>query len=127
MKGKKTALAAYAVLLLALAFALGYLIGHGDGQTQMTVMTAPELQPEAPEPETAEPSQDGSGKLNINVATEMELQQLPGIGPELAGRIVSYRQENGPYAAVEQIMDVEGIGEVRFQQIQALITIGGTP
>lgn len=63
------------------------------------------------------------GLMNINVATVSELESLPGIGPVLAERIVSYRTENGPFAAIEDIMDVSGIGEGYFAQIRELITV----
>lgn len=62
-------------------------------------------------------------KLNINSADEAELTLLPGIGDALAAAIVSYRQENGDFAAVEDIMNVSGIGEKRFENIRDYITI----
>ncbi|MFO7698026.1 MAG: ComEA family DNA-binding protein [Anaerolineae bacterium] len=66
----------------------------------------------------------GSGRLlNINIATASELESLPGIGPVLAGRIVTYRIENGPFKAIEDVMDVSGIGEGYYAQIRDLITV----
>lgn len=62
-------------------------------------------------------------KLNINSADEAELTLLPGIGDALAAAIVEYRQENGDFAAVEDIMNVSGIGEKRFENIRDYITI----
>ena len=49
--------------------------------------------------------------VNINTATEEELDVLPGIGPALAGRIIAYREEHGPFAAAEDLLEVSGIGE----------------
>ena len=49
---------------------------------------------------------------------------LPGIGPVLAQRIVEYRQANGPFAATEEIMQVDGIGESTYEELQDLITVG---
>ena len=64
------------------------------------------------------------GKLNINKATASELdERLNGIGPALAQRIVDYRTENGPFKQVEDIKNVSGIGDKRFADIEADITV----
>lgn len=63
------------------------------------------------------------GKININSASAAELETLPGIGPTLAQRIVTYREEHGPFRSVEDIKNVPGIGEGRFGQIKDLITV----
>ncbi len=63
--------------------------------------------------------------LNLNSATAEELAQLPGIGEELARRIVEYRAENGPFEAVEEIMEVSGIGEGKFAALEDRITVDG--
>lgn len=62
--------------------------------------------------------------ININTATSEQLETLPGIGPSTAQNIINHREENGLFASIENIMDVSGIGEGRFEQIQALITVG---
>jgi len=65
-----------------------------------------------------------SGSLtNINTATQEELENLPGIGPTLAQRIVEYRQANGPFATIEAIQEVSGIGPGTFEKIKDLITV----
>ena len=61
--------------------------------------------------------------LNINKATKEELQNLPGIGQELASRIVDYREQNGKFSNIEDIKNVSGIGESKFEKIKDLITI----
>jgi competence protein ComEA len=63
------------------------------------------------------------GLVNINTATQAELEGLPEIGPTLAQRIVEYRQAHGPFATIEAIQDVEGIGEGVFEKIKGLITV----
>jgi competence protein ComEA len=63
--------------------------------------------------------------LDINTATAEELAELPGIGAELAARIVAWRQEHGPFAACEDLMNVKGIGEGKFAQIADQITVDG--
>lgn len=61
--------------------------------------------------------------VNINSATVSELQNLPGIGPTLAQRIVDYRTQHGPFQSIQAIMNVPGIGPSTFDQIQSLITV----
>jgi len=62
-------------------------------------------------------------KVNINTATREELETLPGIGPVLAGRIVEYRQQNGRFMSLEDIKNVSGIGDAKFEQIKDKITL----
>ena len=57
------------------------------------------------------PAHDDSGRVNINTAGLSELCALPGIGESLAGRIIDYREQNGPFARPEDIMRVSGIGQ----------------
>lgn len=65
-----------------------------------------------------------SGDLvNINTANSNELETLPGIGPTLAQRIIDHREAHGPFASIEDIMDVRGIGEGLFGEIWDLITL----
>lgn len=133
MQTKEKPLLLYGILLVVFAFVIGYLIGHGNGVTEVTVKTvAPQQSAAVTQPTEAEkpavlqePTPDAP--LNINTASQAELELLPGIGPGLAGRIVTYRQENGLFIAKEQLMDVEGIGDHRYAELEPLITIGGTP
>ena len=63
-------------------------------------------------------------KVNINTAGVDELVTLPGIGKAYAERIVEYRQKNGPFKKVEDIINVRGIGEKTFERIKDRLTIG---
>ena len=63
--------------------------------------------------------------LDLNSAAVEELAELPGIGEELARRIVAYRTENGPFETVEEIMKVSGIGEGRFAALEGRIIVDG--
>lgn len=61
--------------------------------------------------------------VNINKATQTELETLPGIGPSLAGRIISYREQNGKFKTVEDIKNVAGIGDSKFENIKDFIKV----
>jgi competence protein ComEA len=75
---------------------------------------------------TSAPTSAGSfgGLVNINTATLAELDTLPRIGPAIAQRIIDYRAANGPFATIEQIKNVKGIGDATFAQLKDLITVG---
>lgn len=73
--------------------------------------------------ETENTPAEQTGKVNINTATAEELQTLPGIGETLADRILSYRAANGAFTDIRQLMEVEGIGEKKFEAIANLITV----
>ena len=64
-----------------------------------------------------------SGKVNINTATKEELDTLPGVGELTANKIISYREENGKFKLIEEIKEVSGIGDSKFEQIKDLIEI----
>lgn len=61
--------------------------------------------------------------VNINQATQTELETLPGIGPSTALKIISYREENGKFLNIEDIKNVSGIGESKFENIKNLICV----
>lgn len=60
---------------------------------------------------------------NINLATKIELLNLPGIGEAYAERIIQHREENGPFEKIEDIMEVKGIGESKFNDMKDKITV----
>jgi competence protein ComEA len=70
------------------------------------------------------PQDTTAKKIDINSASVQELQKLPRIGAAVAQRIVDYREKNGKFAKIEEIMKVKGIGEKTFLQIKPLITVG---
>jgi len=119
-----------AVTLAFLAFTLGFFLGGSRDkhpvqvsvpaamQTRPSETAARESVPQETEPPVRFP-------IDLNTATLEQLQALPGIGPVLAKRIVSYREENGPFSAAGDLMLVEGIGEKRMEEILDLISIGG--
>ena len=64
-----------------------------------------------------------TGKVNINTAKQTELETLPGIGPTIALRIIEYREENGKFTDIEELKEVEGIGEAKWEQIKDFVEI----
>ena len=76
------------------------------------------------EPETVGAPRGGDGKININLASQSELTDLPGIGSVLAARIIDYRRQHGDFLRIEDLRNVSGIGERRFEAIMDKITVG---
>ena len=61
--------------------------------------------------------------VNINTATQAQLESLPGLGAKAAERILEYRQKNGSFKKVEDLMNVKGIGEKSFLKLKPLLTV----
>lgn len=66
---------------------------------------------------------DSTALINVNSASVDKLQELPGIGPAYASRIVEWRSENGPFTSKDQLIEIKGIGEKRLETIRPLITL----
>ncbi len=64
-----------------------------------------------------------SGKININKASQTDLETLPGIGPSTALKIVNFRKENGKFKSIEDLKNVNGIGDAKFDNIKDLISV----
>ena len=62
--------------------------------------------------------------LDLNLASEAELDALPGVGPVLAGRIVAWREEHGRFSAVEELLEVSGIGTATLADLSGLVRVG---
>jgi competence protein ComEA len=65
-----------------------------------------------------------SSPINLNTATEAQLESLPGIGAKAAQRILEFRQKNGSFKKIEDLMNVKGIGEKNFLKLKPYITVG---
>ena len=70
-----------------------------------------------------EKASNSDGKVNINHADSAMLQTLPGIGAGKAEAIIEYRETNGPFQTVEDLMNVSGIGEKTFEKLKDSITV----
>jgi competence protein ComEA len=71
------------------------------------------------------PASSTTAPVNLNTATQAQLEALPGIGPGAAHRILEYRQKNGGFKKIEDLMNVKGVGERSFLKLKPLITVGG--
>ena len=73
--------------------------------------------------ELNEDTNQNTGKVNINTANQTELETLPGIGPTTALKIINYRKEKGKFKSIEDIKEVSGIGDTKYEKIKDLICI----
>jgi competence protein ComEA len=103
------------VRLLASLVAIGSLFGASLAAQQATQKPAARTE-----------ARPAAATINLNTATAGDLEKLPGIGQKVAARIVDYRQKNGPFKKVEELMNVQGIGEKSFLQIRSQLTVGST-
>ena len=71
----------------------------------------------------AEKGKSADGKININTADEKALDELPGVGPAMAKRIIEYRQSEGMFQSPEDLKKVRGIGEAKFEKMKDKVTI----
>jgi competence protein ComEA len=85
--------------------------------TPLVINAKPQL------PSIATPVKKKSGPININRATASDFDTLPGIGPVLAQRIMSYRKTNGPFASIEDLQKVSGIGIAKFADLKSKVRL----
>jgi competence protein ComEA len=98
-----------------------YQIGAVGSTNSSTAKVA--AQPVATYSAVGASTQQAGGKVNINTADQAQLDTLPGIGQAYAQRIIQYREINGPFKTIEDIKQVSGIGDKRFEQLKDLITV----
>ena len=99
---------------------LGLFLGRSANKSYIQIQ---DIQSAPSQPTESQPPASPA-KIDINTATVQQLQLLPGIGEALAQRIVDYRDANGNFSAIEELMNVSGIGEKKFADIQDFITVG---
>ena len=95
-----------------------------DGELILVGVTAPPGgQPGAQPGGAAPPGAAGTTKVNLNTATLAELDALPGVGPVLAQRILDHREQQGAFRAVNDLRQVNGIGDARYEELKDLVTV----
>jgi competence protein ComEA len=102
------------MVLMTAAALVAVLVSHA-GHAQSAASASSQAAPAAKAAQTP---------VNVNLATAEQLEELPGIGRATAARIVEYRQKNGPFKKIEDLMNVRGIGEKSFLNLKPLITVG---
>lgn len=140
MKHRKTEVVLVGLTAVFIAFLAGYFLGRNNsGEFVIETQTAQTVQAAVQETQAASaaarsgdsaetaPSETEAAateKININTATEEELMTLPGIGEVRARAIIAYRTQIGAFVSVEQLTDVDGIGEKTLEKIRDRITVG---
>ncbi len=89
-----------------------------------TLTAAPVTAQDKPAAKPAKAAAAPAAPVNLNTATQAQLETLPGIGAAAAKRIIEYRDKNGKFKKVEELMNVKGIGEKSFLKLKPLITVG---
>ena len=106
--------------ICSLCFLAGVFIGRNSDTGYVTLDTNENTTV------TTEPTQTESKdvRININEASKVQLMELPGIGEQLAERIIEYRNTYGPFESTDSLMDVDGIGTKKLQAIEEYIRVG---
>ena len=115
---KRLILLLTAATALLLGFLLAFAVSNANPSGSFTVYG----ERETSLPESGYAAED-RGMIDINAASAAELEDLPGIGPALAGRVIEYREANGPFSGTEELLEINGIGEKTLEGLLPYITI----
>ncbi len=119
---------ALAAAALCIGFYLGqthapYRVGVQKTEAEAVVERTDAAQAAVPQEEQAAPAEMAE-QIDLNTATAEELQRLPGVGEVIAERIIAYRTACGGFLNTEQLMEVSGIGEAKYEKLKDHITVG---
>ena len=95
----------------AAVLACAMCVGFGGGQALLAVG------------QDGKPPAASQAPLNLNSASAADLEKLPGVGAAMAARILEYRQKSGGFKKVEELMNIQGIGERNFLRLKPLVTV----
>ena len=129
MRGKKQTVLLLALAALTAVFAVGFFLGRISAPFEVSAQVQRNDVPEEPiEAEQQEPPQTDETPeirypIDLNTATKSDLMTLPRIGEKTAQKILDYREAYGRFSAIEQLMDVEGIGEATFDGLRDMVTV----
>lgn len=107
-------------ILFAIAILVAALVVPSAPASAQTAKAASAAKTASPAKARATPT----SPVNLNSASVAQLQTLPGIGASTAQRIIEYRQKNGSFKKIEELMNVKGIGEKSFLKLKPMITVG---
>ena len=108
-----------AITVVFIVLLIGLFLGRNMTKSYVPIDPLLNTKPQS----DSEPTVNNDGKLDINTASQQQLQMLPGIGEVLAQRIVDYREENGDFQTIEELMNVQGIGEAKFAGMKQRIKV----
>ena len=130
MRGKKQMVLLLALAALTAIFAVGFFLGRRTTPFEISAQVqrndVPEETPETEQPEEQPETDEApeiSYPIDLNTATKEDLMTLPRIGEKTAQKILDYRETYGKFAVIEQLMDVEGIGEATFEGLKDMVTV----
>ena len=117
----------FAVLLVVFVFGWDNITGDDNSSSEISssfqYVTSSKADEVSHATDSSSSVEEQSKLININTATLVELDSLPGIGEKKAQSIINYREENGPFKVKEDITNVSGIGDKIFEDIKDLITV----
>lgn len=94
-----------------------------SGLLVLCLLSAPSAVSAQDSPKAAKTTDAAAAPVNLNTANAEQLEKLPGVGPATAKRILEYRQKNGGFKKIEELMNVRGIGEKAFLRMKPQLTV----
>lgn len=124
MTKKSSRLIMLVVFTLFIGFTAGMLVGRHTKETEIEVSKYDQIVLQSTQNQSRG-SEQIVGKININTATQDQLVSLPGIGEATAQKIIVYRQNNGVFKSVYELLNISGIGDKKLNELLDYITVGG--